>query len=150
MSEIVERNLDLRCMKIGRGDAAQGHPYTVPTGQTVTPGDVVEPFGPTGRCSFAHPDNLPGKGSYAPGETLTLIHSAKFALGTRAIGSTFSAGAPVFWDRTNRVFTSTATGNRRCGIALGPGPGRYGDVPAAAVDDFGIPRVFFEFNGDLT
>ena len=46
--------------------------------------------------------------------------------GPRPTGSAWTQGTVVYWDAANRIFTTTATGNKRVGIVVGV------DTPAAA------------------
>jgi len=39
--------------------------------------------------------------------------------GPRQAGSPWGQGTVVYWDAANRVFTTTATGNKRVGIVVG-------------------------------
>jgi predicted RecA/RadA family phage recombinase len=39
---------------------------------------------------------------------------------TKAASQAWTVGAAVFWDNTNRVFTTTASGNTRVGVAVLP------------------------------
>jgi len=46
--------------------------------------------------------------------------------GPRSTGSDWPQGTVVYWDATNRRFTTTATGNKRVGVVVGV------DVPSTA------------------
>ena len=39
---------------------------------------------------------------------------------TKVGSQAWTAGAKVYWDNTNKRFTTTATGNTACGFALAP------------------------------
>jgi predicted RecA/RadA family phage recombinase len=39
--------------------------------------------------------------------------------GPRATGSAWTQGTVVYWDATNKLFTTTATGNKRVGVVVG-------------------------------
>jgi predicted RecA/RadA family phage recombinase len=46
--------------------------------------------------------------------------------GPRQTGASWTQGTVVYWDAANRVFTTTATGNKRVGVIVGS------DVSASA------------------
>jgi predicted RecA/RadA family phage recombinase len=53
----------------------------------------------------------------ASGAELVLVLTGIFS-GAKAASQAWTVGVPVFWDNTNRVFTTTASGNTRIGVAV--------------------------------
>jgi len=56
-------------------------------------------------------------GKAAIGDPLLLVTTGVFDM-PKVSANTFAVGAVVYWDDTNKVITSTASGNMRVGLAV--------------------------------
>lgn len=87
-------------------------------------GDVVTVPAPVGGTVSGQPyliGALFGIASttQAAGEDVELVTEGVFDV-TKAGSQAWTVGAAVFWDNSGRVFTTTASGNTRVGVAVLP------------------------------
>lgn len=98
----------------------------------IQPGDVLEFTAPAGGVTkgtgvliadiLVIPVESAAAGALFRGSTVGVWSHAKTA------SQAWAEGAIVYWDNTNKVFTTTAAGNRRAGVATIAVAGGAGDT----------------------
>ena len=108
--------------------------YPFNAGAAYEPGDVI--IRPDGTLAL-----LDGMEGCASGERIAPepINATKIVEVAAVSGNTWSAGAILYWDNTNKVITTTASTNKRLGLATaaktsGQTTHLVNCVPADAVD----------------
>ncbi len=84
-------------------------------------GDTLDLPAPTGGCVSGAAYLFSGlvavaNVTAAEGEIAAFSRKGMFTL-PKATGQTWAVGAVLYWDNTNKVFTTTASGNTKCAAA---------------------------------